>query len=446
MSRVRRRTARAVLLLLLLLPRPSAGDPAGTPPAAVATAAVAAPGELVQSGDVDGGADLAWSPPPGGADGYILFIDRTGRGEYYEFTRCREPKFRVVGLKNGATYGFRVAAQRGGAVSPMSNAVRVTPFDLTPPPRPEGLTARAERHAILLDWRAVDAADFLHYTVYRRAEGESRFMPLEDDTGLLKPGFTDRQVSPGTRYVYRVTASDRAGNESRRSEGVEARTLARAHLSFSLFDRKLYAYCYNPNDRTLFLSYAYEENLARWAAWRRVGFDLAPPDEAEDSMNCFAVTRTARGGRAVAVFPASGELYERDEEESERWGPWRHFASAGGRLAVAPGRSAQHDARFHQGKLLVAAFDPHERDAVVHSTRDGRAFDPPRRYPARLPMLVGETSEVHLSLLALSGEVALIAAHVPGTRRLARFATARDATTPVEVVELSRDFPPPPNL
>jgi predicted phage tail protein len=100
------------------------------------------------------------------------------------------------------------------AESDLSEEVTFKPTDRFPPAVPTGLTAVPGTRTIELVWERNSEKDFAGYRIYRDgkkiADGEST------------PAFSDRDVKPGARYRYQVSAVDTAGNESALSGAVEA--------------------------------------------------------------------------------------------------------------------------------------------------------------------------------------------------------------------------------
>jgi fibronectin type 3 domain-containing protein len=72
---------------------------------------------------------------------------------------------------------------------------------------------------IALSWKANPERDLAGYKVWRKAEGEAEYALLTPDP-LLANTFTDTAVEKNKRYEYAISAVDRAGNESPRSEAV----------------------------------------------------------------------------------------------------------------------------------------------------------------------------------------------------------------------------------
>src|SRR5690606_37136939 len=90
--------------------------------------------------------------------------------------------------------------------------------DIFAPEPPAGLTAVAGLGSIELTWERSTAADLRGYRLYR-ASGAGEVSLLAD--AIDGPAYSDRQISPGTTYRFRVTAVDEAGNESEPSATIE---------------------------------------------------------------------------------------------------------------------------------------------------------------------------------------------------------------------------------
>jgi fibronectin type 3 domain-containing protein len=120
------------------------------------------------------------------------------------------------------TYSVQAFVKTGEteAISESNGEASLTPKDTFPPAKPTGLTALAGTQSIELAWDRSTDFDFRLYRVYR-AVGDGEFARLVE-TGAA-PAYGDRQIQSGQRYRYAVTAIDERGNESARSEPVEAR-------------------------------------------------------------------------------------------------------------------------------------------------------------------------------------------------------------------------------
>jgi hypothetical protein len=126
-------------------------------------------------------------------------------------------------------YTVRSVAQFGAdfVESADSAPAVITPRDVFPPAAPVGLeitvipaTQQAPAY-VELSWAIGAEGDLAGYSVYR---GDAEDAPGERvSTEILpSPTFRDISVLPGRRYYYRVSALDRAGNESPKSSAVIA--------------------------------------------------------------------------------------------------------------------------------------------------------------------------------------------------------------------------------
>jgi hypothetical protein len=123
-------------------------------------------------------------------------------------------------------YSVRSVAQYGSDTvesdQPPSSMAAVTARDVFPPAAPTGIEAAVILATsgvpayIELSWAISPEADLAGYYVYR-SEEEGSPGERTDTEILLSPAFRDMSVRPGRRYFYRVSALDRAGNESPKS-------------------------------------------------------------------------------------------------------------------------------------------------------------------------------------------------------------------------------------
>ena len=87
-----------------------------------------------------------------------------------------------------------------------------------PPARPTGLTTSATHDAVTLTWDDPGDGSITRYEVYRRVTGQDalgEFELIESDTGSAEAAYTDDDVSPETRYTYRVKAVNPHGASQR---------------------------------------------------------------------------------------------------------------------------------------------------------------------------------------------------------------------------------------
>lgn len=140
--------------------------------------------------------------------------------------------YRDAQFEFGRTYLYTVRSvaqvQAESVESADSAPVVVAPRDIFPPAAPRDLvvvvvpaTAEAPAH-LELSWGINLETDLAGYNVYRSETPGSpagRGERLNKEL-LLTPTFRDTSVQAGRRYFYRVTAVDRAGNESSPSVSV----------------------------------------------------------------------------------------------------------------------------------------------------------------------------------------------------------------------------------
>ena len=124
-------------------------------------------------------------------------------------------------------YTVRSVAQFGADLveSADSAPAFVTPRDAFPPAAPAGLeitivpaTPQAPAY-VELSWAISPEGDLAGYSVYR-SDAEDAPGDRVSTEILPSPTFRDISVLPGRRYYYRVSAQDRAGNESPKSSAV----------------------------------------------------------------------------------------------------------------------------------------------------------------------------------------------------------------------------------
>jgi hypothetical protein len=136
------------------------------------------------------------------------------------------PEFSDTQFDFGHTYLYvvravsQMGAESAGSVeSADSTPVILTPKDTFPPATPTGLEAgiipaTPEAPArVELSWAISSEGDLAGYFVYRSDREDTPGERISRET-LPSPTFRDISVASGKRYFYRVSAVDRAGNES----------------------------------------------------------------------------------------------------------------------------------------------------------------------------------------------------------------------------------------
>jgi titin len=142
---------------------------------------------------------LSWTAPDDGGsaiDHYIVYRD----GEAIDQTI--DVSYVDIGLTNGASYSYTLAASNAAGTGPQSSPVQATPFTI--PEAPSGLEATPGNAQVSLTWTAPDdgGSAIDHYIVYRD----------EADIGHpTAPSFTDTGLANGNTYTYTVAAHNAAG-------------------------------------------------------------------------------------------------------------------------------------------------------------------------------------------------------------------------------------------
>lgn len=112
-----------------------------------------------------------------------------------------------------------------------ANAAKIN--DSVAPAAPRNPRVVSTKGLIQLDWTANTESDFSHYNVYRRLKNSTTYARL-NTSSLTATGYQDKSAALGVDYVYYITAVDKAGNESVKSNLVEAYiAITYASLAFS---------------------------------------------------------------------------------------------------------------------------------------------------------------------------------------------------------------------
>ncbi len=165
------------------------------------------------------GVRVTWS---GAGPAYRVFRRAEGEPGFSAMGDTPTREFVDRATEYGKTYRYRVQAiaktATGEVESELSAEAAITPKDLFPPATPACLTAVPTSNSIELAWERNTETDLAGYRVYRAAAG-GEFERI-GETGEIT-SYSDRQVESGKPYRYAVSAFDKAGNESPRSEPIE---------------------------------------------------------------------------------------------------------------------------------------------------------------------------------------------------------------------------------
>ena len=98
-----------------------------------------------------------------------------------------------------------------------SAEVSATARDLTPPDPPTGLTVVPGIGRVFLTWNENRERDLAGYQVYRSLKSGGGYERLTQKP-INRTTYSDISVKQGMTYFYTITAVDKSGNESRRSQ------------------------------------------------------------------------------------------------------------------------------------------------------------------------------------------------------------------------------------
>lgn len=117
---------------------------------------------------------------------------------------------------DGTVYVRAYAINSRGITGEVSSAVQYN-FDSSAPEVPANVTLSLENSQIEVRWTAPDDKDTAYFNVYRKTS-DSDYTLIKDNYKYLN--YYDTDIELGTEYTYCVTAVDKNGNESVKSEAV----------------------------------------------------------------------------------------------------------------------------------------------------------------------------------------------------------------------------------
>lgn len=138
--------------------------------------------------------------------------------EPIELASVKERKYVDSGAEYDVDWKYTIVASEGAATGLRSEPVTIRPEDKFPPSAPQGLSALATASAIQLSWERNTEPDIAGYRIYR-AFGSGLLVKIAESTGAAN--YRDDAVSSRGLYRYMITAFDKKGNESPKSQVVE---------------------------------------------------------------------------------------------------------------------------------------------------------------------------------------------------------------------------------
>ena len=136
-----------------------------------------------------------------------------------EVQGATQPAYTLVSPDEGKTIKVRVsftddAGNAESLTSLATAAVEAEPVLQEPPAKPAGLTGTVAYDAVSLTWDDPDDPSITGYQILRRnrvVDAPGQFQVHVDDTGSSATSYVDRDVTPETRYVYRIKARNAGG-------------------------------------------------------------------------------------------------------------------------------------------------------------------------------------------------------------------------------------------
>ncbi|HXJ44622.1 MAG TPA: hypothetical protein VNH18_35370 [Bryobacteraceae bacterium] len=172
--------------------------------------------EALAAREAPGGVELEWRVPRAARE-FRVFRRLKGEKDWTFAGLSDKTSYLDTSIEYGREYEYFVqAGEKTGAKyaeSDLSAIVEIKPSDHFPPGAPASLAAVPGTKSIELVWDRNTEADVASYRVYRDG--------VKVADALQSPAFSDKDVMPGAKHTYEVTAVDTAGNESPRSAPTE---------------------------------------------------------------------------------------------------------------------------------------------------------------------------------------------------------------------------------
>jgi hypothetical protein len=171
--------------------------------------------EGLEAVDVPDAVQLTWHAA---APEFRIYRKLTGEQDLTQIATTTKPSYLDGSIEYGKSYSYYVqAVEKTGdtyAESEISGVNAFRPVDKFAPAVPAGVSPVPGTRSIELVWERNAEKDFASYRIYRDGKQIAE--------GLTAPAYSDRDVKPGVKYSYQVTAVDTTGNESAKSQAVES--------------------------------------------------------------------------------------------------------------------------------------------------------------------------------------------------------------------------------
>lgn len=176
--------------------------------------------------------EVKWDPPsknrdkssPPNVKGYNIYrSEEEGEIRRLNANLIKDEKFSDTDFVFGQLYKYFVRASATDTLpyleSENSEEMEILTKDTFAPEPPKGLISVAGQEVIAISWDANAEGDLDGYRVWRRYEEAREYRLLTPDL-IKENAYNDEDVEKGKMYVYAVTALDRDGNESQKSQAI----------------------------------------------------------------------------------------------------------------------------------------------------------------------------------------------------------------------------------
>ena len=180
-----------------------------------------APTGLSAQGGLPGKIVLAWNPNPEKDIKYFHLYRKEAEGKFKERTKLPsgQSQYEDVKLDNGTRYVYQLQAEDNDKLlSDVSDSAEATTKPLPHPPT--GLEVQGVANGFELSWKPNPEPDIVKYKIYVRS-----FLTDKKIGSTEATNFTIDTLKPDDEYTVSVTAVDKDGLESKKSEQIKVRTL-----------------------------------------------------------------------------------------------------------------------------------------------------------------------------------------------------------------------------
>ncbi len=158
---------------------------------------------------------LEWQANPE-KDISVYYIYRSGsaKDDFDYIAKAEKAAYIDKNLKDGFTYRYRIQAEdKDGLLSDYSEIISVKTKPR--PSSPQSVAGRYEGGKAMLSWAANKESDIDHYIVY-----EKGFMSADKIAEVKTTSYDDVTIAKGKNKTYIITAVDKSGLESEKSEEI----------------------------------------------------------------------------------------------------------------------------------------------------------------------------------------------------------------------------------